>query len=192
MRAVGFCAIDECVAEKPPLRADMSRRAPRTLPTLAQPSKGHQELARKLLAAIAVRNRDAQRPFGILYIGPGLLTTDDRKPEHPLKCSTSRSGGEMSFSHFGHFTVGAGRALSSRFIAPSIIPAVKSREDHAGRVCNADARQPREYARADSEFGTQTQPRSPSAAPGAPYPRPAVERPSGISQKIIGARCCGA
>ena len=43
---------------------------------------------------------------GILYIGPGLLSTADPSPEHPLKCCTSRSGGETSLSHFGHFTAG--------------------------------------------------------------------------------------
>jgi hypothetical protein len=112
--------------------------------------------ARKLLAGIPALDGDAQRPSGILYIGPGLFGTDARRSEHPLKCSTSRSGGEINFSHFGHFTVVAGRALSSRCIAPSIIPAVKSREDHAGRVCNPDTRLARASTRTDLEFGTQT------------------------------------
>jgi hypothetical protein len=36
-----------------------------------------------------------QRPSGILYIGPGLLRTDDQPPaEHTLKCSIKCSGGE--------------------------------------------------------------------------------------------------
>jgi hypothetical protein len=36
-----------------------------------------------------------QRPSGILFIGPGLLRTDDQPPaEHTLKCSIKCSGGE--------------------------------------------------------------------------------------------------
>ena len=46
--------------------------------------------------------------------GPGLLSTADPSPEHPLKCCTSRSGGETSLLHFGTLPVDQLARRSSR------------------------------------------------------------------------------